>query len=127
MTLLELADACEKAGPDEQRELLEKAHKEIHGDEPWWCQCYADDIELRHSARWFRNKIEAEAYLDAAMMLVPEAMRDEIEIKTLYRIARVALNLNHGPDGGPFYGSNECNSIPLALLAAILRARSEQV
>ena len=62
--------------------------------------------------------------LDAALSLVPEDMRDEIEITTLYQVARVGINLNHGPDGGPFYGSNESNSIPLAICAAALRARA---
>lgn len=64
------------------------------------------------------------ASLDAAMTLVPEDMRHEIEITTLYRVARVSVNLNHGHDDGPHYGSNECNSIPLALTAAALRARA---
>lgn len=62
------------------------------------------------------------ASIDAAMSLVPEGMRDEIEITTLYLVARVTINMNHGPDGSPFYGSNDSNSIPLALCAASLRA-----
>jgi len=64
------------------------------------------------------------ASIDAAMSLIPEEMRDEIEITTLYRAARVTINMNHGTDGGPFYGSNECNSIPLAICAAALKARA---
>jgi hypothetical protein len=67
---------------------------------------------------------EYTASLDAAMTLIPDDMRDEIEITTLYQVARVTINMNHGPDGSPFYGSNKCNSIPLALCAAALRARS---
>ena len=61
--------------------------------------------------------------IDAALTLVPEHMRDEIEITTLYQVARVGINLNHGPDDGPYYASNESNSIPLALCAAALKAR----
>ncbi len=61
------------------------------------------------------------ASIDAALTLVPEGMRDEIEITTLYQVARVAINLNHGPDDGPYYGSNARNSIPLAICAAALR------
>lgn len=60
--------------------------------------------------------------IDAALSLVPEEMRDEIEISTLYRVARVGINLNHTEDDGLYYGKNEANSIPLAICAAALRA-----
>lgn len=63
------------------------------------------------------------ASIDAALTLVPKDMRDELEITTLHQVARVALNLNHGPDDGPYYGSHACNSIPLALCIAALRAQ----
>lgn len=61
--------------------------------------------------------------IDAALSLVPDDMRDEIEIVTLHQVARVVINLNHGPDDGPYYGSSEVNSIPLAICAAALKAR----
>jgi hypothetical protein len=83
---------------------------------------------LEIGGRMFHADREAPAYttsIDAAMTLVPEEMRDEIEIVTLYRVARVTINMNHTPDSGPFYGSNEANSIPLALCAAALRARKD--
>jgi hypothetical protein len=60
--------------------------------------------------------------IDDAISIVPEDMRDEIEITTLYRVARVTINMNHGPDGSPFYGENVCNSIPLAICDAAMRA-----
>ena len=63
------------------------------------------------------------ASIDAALKLIPEQMRDEIDITTLYCVARVGINLNHGPSEGPFYGSNKANSIPLALCAAALKAQ----
>lgn len=60
--------------------------------------------------------------IDDAISIVPEDMRDEIEITTLYRVARVTINMNHGSDGCPFYGENACNSIPLAICDAAMRA-----
>lgn len=71
-----------------------------------------------------RNHVQFGAFFDAAMLLIPEEMRDEIEITTLYQVARVTINMNHGDDGCPFYGSNLCNSIPLAITCAALRARA---
>ncbi len=74
-----------------------------------------------------RAKVAAPKFtgsIDAAMALIPADMRDELEISTLYQHARVSINLNHGTDGCPFYGSNACNSIPLAITAAALRARA---
>lgn len=80
--------------------------------------------DWRHNVRGrFYRLLDAEAYLDAAMMLVPDDMRDELEITTLYQVARVGINLNHGPDSGPFYGEDLGNSIPLALCRAALKAR----
>lgn len=64
--------------------------------------------------------------LDAALALAELVLPgQEYEISTLYGVARVTLNLNHGDDGGPYYGSHECGSVPLALCAAILRAKEQ--
>jgi hypothetical protein len=60
-----------------------------------------------------------EAHLAAAMMLVPEGC--EWELTTLYGVARVGINLNHGPDDGPSYGESLMNSPAHALIAAIAR------
>lgn len=110
--LLALAERCQKAeGPDrvadfEIHRLLEPLL------EPW---------------EWPGGNTPAyTASIDAALTLVSEEMRDEIEITTLYQVARVGINLNHGPDDGPFYGSNDSNSIPLALCAASLRAHAHK-
>lgn len=62
--------------------------------------------------------------LDAALALAERVLPgQEYEITTVYNVARVALNMNHGCDGGPFYGSNDCCNVPLAICAAILRAK----
>lgn len=57
--------------------------------------------------------------LDAALTLVPEGC--EIEMTNLYGVARVGVGLNCEP--GPFYGSNECGSLPCAVVASALKAR----
>lgn len=111
--LLALADRCEAAtGADRELDL---AVYRTHFDGP------------DRFGTTARGKVQGivpryTASIDAALTLVPYGMRDEIEITTLYQVARVGINLNHGPDDGPHYGSNECNSIPLAICAAALRA-----
>ncbi len=50
----------------------------------------------------------------------------EYEITTIYGVARVALNLNHGDQSGPYYGHNDCGNVALALCAAILRASEQE-
>lgn len=77
----------------------------------------SDDMRVRYSPPAYT------ASIDAAMTLIPDEMRDEIEITTLHQVARVGINLNHAPDDGPYYGSHECNSIPLAICIAALLAR----
>lgn len=65
------------------------------------------------------------ASLDAALALAERVLGtdQEYEITTLYNIARVTLNMNHGDESGPFYGSNDCCVVPLAICAATLRAK----
>lgn len=102
--LLELADLCEaRSGPNYALE---------------------SDIFRAVNPQATRYSIPKNytASIDAAMTLIPKDMADEIEIVTIYQIARVSINLNHGPDSGPFYGANVCNSIPLAICAAALLA-----
>ncbi len=92
---------------------------------PWVVLRENGDLVRADGLPWAGVRIRVLDYtasIDAAMTLVPEDMRDEIEITTLYCVARVTINMNHGPDGSPFYGSNESNSIPLAICAAALRA-----
>lgn len=135
MTDLEqLAGRCEKAnGPDRKLDMgifkaigapvpFQFANRlialEYNDIERAYFARVSDDMQVRYSPPAYT------ASLDAAMTLVPDDMRDEIEITTLYQVARVGINLNHAPDDCPYYGSNQCNSIPLALCAAALRARA---
>lgn len=108
--LNELAARCESAtGPDRELDaaILQSAYVLRRGQR--------GDLGPHYTAS-----------IDAAMTLVHADMRDEIEITTLYRVARVTINMNHGADGYPFYGENACNSIPLAICAAALKARAHQ-
>jgi hypothetical protein len=64
--------------------------------------------------------------LDAALALAERFWPgQEYEITTLYGVARVTLNMNHGDQAGPHYGHNDCGHVPSAICAAILRAQSE--
>jgi len=60
--------------------------------------------------------------IDTALTLLP--LGYEYDLTNMYGVARVSVGLNCEP--GPFYGANECGSMPLALLAAILRARQTE-
>lgn len=61
------------------------------------------------------------ASIDAAISLIGE---DEFEMTNLYGVARVTVH-NQG-DFGPSYGSSECNSLPIAICIAALRAKLSQ-
>lgn len=64
--------------------------------------------------------------LDAALALAERFWPgQEYEITTLYGVARVTLNMNHGDQAGPHYGHNDRGHAPSAICAAILRAQSE--
>ncbi len=128
--LMKLAERVEQAAKEGQGNYIITAFVVMHPEPPsgyqprgypafspiWdaWCKTNCA----------IRNYVRHGAYLDAAMLLIPDDMRDEIEITTIYRVARVGINLNHGPDDGPYYGENVCNSIPLAITAAALKARA---
>lgn len=62
------------------------------------------------------------ASIDAALTLL--GPNPEYEITTLYGVARVGINLNHGDDGSPFYGERLDGNVPIALCTAALKARS---
>ena len=138
MDLLALAERCEHAsGPDRDLDVRISAAtggvvNDNISDEQ--IRLLITEYEYRDHADCLRTCDEASdmgvphytSSIDAALTLVPSEMRDEIEITTLYQVARVGINLNHGPQDGPYYGSNQCNSIPLALCAAALRARSAE-
>ncbi len=115
-----LSQRTATAQPDDTRALLEEAWNAIHGKSCDWVLWYGE-IEQKHEARAFQALLDIntqEAFLAAAMMLVDEDMR-EMEMTTLYGVARVGIHLNHSPA----YGSDDCGSLPLALLSAIAQAR----
>lgn len=68
-----LSQRIQTASADETRALLEEAFEVIHGKSPDWLRWYGD-VEQKHEARSFDAKLNAEAYVDAALMLVPEGM-----------------------------------------------------
>lgn len=118
--MTDLIQRCEQADEGMQRELLVEAWQavsESHDSRSEWRK------QWRAHWRLFARKLDADAFVDAALMLVPEGMRDEIAITTLYQVARVEINMNHGPDGSPFYGSNVCNLIAMAIVSAAFKAR----
>lgn len=58
--------------PDQQREVLEALWTQLHGGtDPQWCQYY-DEVEVRHEARYFLAMLDCGAFVDAALMLLPE-------------------------------------------------------
>jgi hypothetical protein len=70
MTLLELADRCEQGHADYQRTLLSDAAYAVFGDEA----DHRDDPTFWPRATDFVAKLRAQAYLDAALALVPEGV-----------------------------------------------------
>lgn len=123
--MLALAERCRHGTVDEAGRLIEEA----------WSLSAEASAEFRrfavrhlsgfdNNAGRFSMLLEARAHHDAALMLVPDDMRDEMETTTLYQAARVIINMNHGDDGSPFYGENACNCVPLAIVDASLRARA---
>ena len=66
MALLELATRAEQAGPNDQRHILELAWQEVYGHFP------GSHESLPERTLLFARRLNAEAYLDAALMLVPE-------------------------------------------------------
>jgi len=66
-----LSQRIQTASADETRALLEEAYEAVHGKSCDWFRYYGE-IDQKHDARAFDNMLNAEAYLDAAMMLLPE-------------------------------------------------------
>lgn len=65
-----LSQRIQTASADETRALLEEAYEAVHGKSCDWFRYYGE-IDQKHDARAFDNMLNAEAYLDAAMMLLP--------------------------------------------------------
>jgi hypothetical protein len=133
-----LPDAARPSVPTELVARLEVASvgsPELSADIAEW----AGDASKEHWAAWREEWRTGHVWhdaahcppspyttsLDAALALAERVLPgQEYEITTLYGVARVSLNLNHGCDGGPFYGENVCCCVPLALCAAVLKATS---
>lgn len=123
MTILELAERCEKATADDQRDLLAQAWQAVRGPKP------DSDYQPRRTPmfspdweRWverdcrFSNLLQAEAYESAAMMLVPEGWTGIIPVTG-------GDEAWLWPKGGTFKGFRVNAATPaLALTAACLRA-----
>jgi hypothetical protein len=117
MKELELADHCEQAGAEHQRGLLLEAFDAIFQNDP-------DARFLR-----FRRLVDAGAYLDAAMTLVPEGWALDMRL-AIYapddpyeRLPLVTLY----DQAVPHYrvaGEAKAATLALALCAAALRARA---
>jgi len=124
--LVELAGRCRHATCPEAGKLIEEAWElsaQVTAEFRRFAVRYSSGFH--NNAGRFGMLLEARAHHDAALMLVPEDMRDEMETTTLYQVARVTINMNHGDDGSPYYGENDCNYVPLAIVDAALRARAQ--
>ncbi len=99
-------------------EAAEAGSRELDYAIKVWLEPIDDYWAIRVAADWTTS-------LDAALALAERVLGtgQEYEITTLYNIARVTLNMNHGEESGPFYGSNDCCVVPLAICAATLRAK----
>ena len=104
MALLELATRAEQAGPNDQRHILELAWQEVYGHFP------GSHESLPERTLLFARRLNAEAYLDAALMLVPEGCGFAI--------------MGNGAKVGRHIGASSTPA--LALTAATLRARAKE-
>ena len=107
MTLPEIATACESAGQERQKELLARAFKAMRP--------FPEPVP---SIAKFGILLDADAYLDAAMMLLPEGYYPVID----FVLRRAWIRDAHGFDmhNGCAYG--HASTSALSLLAAICRA-----
>jgi len=110
-----------------EREVFEALFAELHGTK--------DSIPLlRYTIKWrdrrdhFTTMLNAEAYLDAAMMLVPEGWRlsnladkDPKDGKATAHIVRIGAGYGHDPDDR-HWGVSATSA--LALCAAIRAAEA---
>jgi hypothetical protein len=123
--LLELAERCEKAMAEQQSEVLEEAFRLC---DPPPARMYSNVLRLQTTRRWvewnhrfglFTDKLACEAFLDAAMTLVPEGMVWGVDAYADHAEAIVRHLFTEGKEVRA--------AIPaLALTAAALRARSQE-
>lgn len=127
--LLVLAERCEKAGPDETRDLLLEAFYAING-EPMAAHIMEADAQhswiVKESA--FIDLLRGKGFLDAAMTLVPEGV-------ATFKFTHVSKLVNNVDNPAEFWvvvivepgvGAHSGNGVSnaLALCAAALRARA---
>ena len=118
-----LLERCRTAGLDEAATILDKAFSEVCPVPGGWGGGGKDFAEWSNKISTFNKLIAINtepAFIGAALMLVPEGW--EYDMSTVYGVARASININHGPDDGPHYGSNACGCLSLAILAAVLAA-----
>lgn len=104
-----------------EREVLEALWARLHdGKDAYWCEWYASDGK-NHEARYFLKKLDAEAYVDAALMLVPEGWSWQVSANPNISYATIVdpAMVDELDTGKMFSG---CGPTPaLALAAAIQR------
>lgn len=112
-----LSQRIQTASADETRALLEEAYEAVHGKSCDWLFWYGE-IEQKHEARAFDNMLNAEAYLDAAMMLLPEGCGWRLSHEDELCLATIPGN------GWPHQAIRVYHAPPaLAILSAICMAR----
>jgi hypothetical protein len=121
--LLELAERCEQADAESQSDKLEEAFRMI---DPAPRRMYSNTTRLLTTKRWaewshrydlFAEKLACEAFLDAAMTLVPKGI---VTRRVLFIDGKCRLSMFDAHNlGQTAIAATE----PLALCAAALRAR----
>jgi len=115
--LTTLAERCESAGADEQRALLEEA---------WDC-CPAVWATTKRAYDLLSSRLDAHAYVDAALMFVPEGMRYHLTVDPTGGFAGAGsamATVKTGVRQEEVYG--EATTPALAILSASLRAWADR-
>lgn len=121
--LLTLATKAEKASPEEQRALLIEGWRDIFGMSP------DDDLSTDDRGKWwehqanFIRKLDAGAYVDAAMMLVPEGYGIRVTPSSILLRGSTVIVWRH--DGG-CAKRGDSEMLALAILAASCRALAQE-
>lgn len=114
-TLLELAARCETAERPDQ-ELFDTAFVAVHGPKPPRVHGGSTDLgNWLASYNRFYDLMKSEAWLDAALMLVPE--------RGVWTVASASAAIDAGPYAAVDEHIAEAATPALALCAAALRAK----